>query len=143
MFYGKYATERDPALEISLETFNAFIAARKAISSNEQENANAEIEIIRENWSKIIYGSIIHYLKYASTQMDDPAIKCHVLSEAIGFSGNLLFNRAPYQISLSELNEFKAILGDNLYQCSTEQINNAATYIFNKSGLSTTELAAL
>jgi len=143
LFFGEYCIERDAALNNSDIIFSAFKSARTAISDDRQEIVNAEIEIIREEWSKIIFGSILHYLKEASNRMDDPAIKCHVLSEAIGFSGNLIFNRSPYNLSVSEVAEFNALLGDNLYDCSTEQITQAATFIFNKSGFSTQEYADL
>lgn len=141
-FIARYCTARDGALECIDEIFNAFIGARSAISAVNQTEANAQMAIVREQWHRITAGTALYYLKASIATMNDPAIKCHNLSEGWAFIRNLAFN-GPHALQQSQINEIHAAIGDNFYETSVEDLNAAITLLLNYSGITLDEFADL
>ena len=141
-FIARYCVARDEALECLDELFNAFIGARNAISAGNQTEANTQIALVREQWHRITAGTALYYLKGSIANLDDPAIKCHNLSEGWAFIRNLAFN-SPYALQQSQIEEIHAAIGSNFYETTENQINEAIVLLLNYSGITLIEFADL
>lgn len=141
-FHGKYAVARNTALDISTPLFNAFIEARNAIS-NENESAKLNAcEEIRYQWSRIIAGTSLYYLKQADLSINDPALKCHALSEFTAFIAQLIHNDG-HSLSPAQVAEVLLIIGDNFYETSADDIANAQLFLINNTSITLEEFANL
>jgi len=141
-FHAKYCNSRNDVLETNDAIFNAFIGARTNISSDDLAAAQIDIDDIRLQWHRVVAGTAISYLKGAIQNMDDPAIKCHELSEAYAFIGNLLHN-APYNLSPNQMQIARDYIGGNFYEASTEDIESAIQYLIDNTEITIEELADL
>ncbi|MFZ6052392.1 DUF4856 domain-containing protein [Halocola ammonii] len=139
-FHAKYCNSRNDALETNEAIFNAFIGARTNISADDLGAAQIEMDEIRLQWHRVVAGTAISYLKGATQNMMDPAIKCHQLSEAYAFIGNLLHN-APYNLSPDQVQIARDYMGDNFYETTIEDIENTIGYLVNNTEITLAELA--
>lgn len=138
-FYGKYCNGRDGALSTN-DIMTSFITARKALVNGTIDNTS--IEQIQKHWQRIIAGSIAHYLIEAKGT-DDLAVKCHVLSEAWGFMGNMLHNGPNYAWTTGELAQMRGLIGDNLYNVTDEMLDAAILFIVENTEIELVEIAYL
>jgi hypothetical protein len=142
-FHGKYCEGRDAALGTNA-IFDDFLSARTAITQNTSLNQDAftPIDDIKLKWHRVIAGTVVYYLKVAKENMDDPAIKNHVLSEAYAFMGNLLHNQG-YQWSVDELEDGRNLLGNNFYETTEEDIDACLEFMLDNTEITLVELANL
>ncbi len=140
-FHGKYSERRDAALNTNT-IFDDFFAAREAITANSALNQEAfdAVDNIKLKWHRVNAGTVIYYLKVAKLNMDDYAIKNHVLSEAYAFMGNLLHNQG-YAWTVEELEDARNFLGNNFYETTVEDIDNCIEFMINNSEITLVELA--
>lgn len=139
-FHAKYCNSRNDALETNEAIFNAFIGARTSITSNDLGAAQIDIDEIRLQWHRVVAGTAISYLKGAIENMDDPAVKCHELSEAYAFIGNLLHN-APHNLSPDQVQIARGYIGENFYESSENDIEEAIQYLIDNTEITLVELA--
>ncbi|MDP4826198.1 MAG: DUF4856 domain-containing protein [Flavobacteriales bacterium] len=138
-YYGKYCNGRNAALS-SNAIMTSFLNARKALVGGEIDQTS--IQNISKHWQRVIAGTIIHYLIEAK-ETDDLAVKCHVLSEAWAFMGNMLHNGPNMSWSPAELVSARTLLGDNLYLVTNEMIDAAILFVVDNSEIELVEIAYL
>ena len=141
-FHGKYGNSRDAILQTNA-IFDDFIAVRQAITDGDQSQVEATMPNIRLEWHKIIAGTAVHYLNAAISNIEDPALKMHELSEAYAFIGNLVHSTDTYNISLEQRDECRALLGSNFYETSVDDINNAKEWLVNNTAITLVDSANL
>ena len=142
-FHGKYCEGRNAALGTN-SIMDDFRAARLAITSTQDidQNVFTPIDDIKLKWHRVIAGTVIYYLKVAKLNMDDPAIKNHVLSEADAFLGNMIHN-SGYELSPEQVEEARNLLGDNYYETSVEDIDACLQFMLDNTQITLVELANL
>lgn len=121
-FWGKYSNGRDDLLETNEAIMNAFITGRAAISNQDLETRDEQIEIIRNEWERISAGTAVHYLNAANDAFADDAIRNHTLSEAWAFIHALKYNPSK-KLSNTEIDGILEDLGTNFYEITTDNIN--------------------
>ncbi len=141
-FHGKYGNSRDGVLGTN-SIFNDFAEVRQAITDGDQAQIELAMPNIRSEWHKIIAGTTVHYLNAALTNIDDPALKMHELSEAYAFIGNLVHSTDAYNISVAQRDECRTLLGPNFYETSTDDINAAKEWLVNNTSITLIESANL
>ncbi len=120
-FWAKYTNSRDPLLNCNETLMNAFIKGRAAISNDDLDTRDAQIEIIRETLSKIAAATAIHYCNGALADLADDALRCHQLSEAVAFADMLhLYPMAP--LGLSEIQALTQPISENMYDVTVSEI---------------------
>jgi len=114
-YLGRVDADEDFA-GIANETFEAFKTGRAAIVAGDYSTRNEQIQIIRENLSKVIAVRAVHYLQggKAGLAENNMGSAFHELSEGFGFIYSLRFTHnpateAPY-ISKTEIDTFKELL---------------------------------
>lgn len=138
-YYGKYCNGRNAAIA-SNDIMTSFLTARKALVNGEVDQPS--LQNISKHWQRIIAGTIIHYFIEAK-ETEDLAVKCHVLSEAWAFMGNMLHNGPDRSWTIDELNEARAIIGDNLYVVTDEMLDAAILFVVENSEIELVEIAYL
>lgn len=139
-FHAKYCNSRNDALGTNGALFEGFINARANISADDLGAANTAIDDVRLQWHRVVAGTAISYLKGAMQNMDDPAIKCHQLSEAYAFIGNLLHN-SQYNLSPDQVQIARDFMGDNFYETNEQNIENTIQYLIDNTEITLAELA--
>lgn len=105
---------------IAEDTFEAFKIGRAAIVAEDYNVRNAQIEIIKENISKVIAVRTIYYLQKGKKALEEGRMgnAFHQLSEGLGFLYSLRFTQnpltgAPY-ISPTQLEDYQEqLLSEN------------------------------
>jgi hypothetical protein len=141
-FHGKYGNSRDGVLGTN-SIFSDFFEVREAITAGDQSQIEMIMPNIRLEWHKIIAGTAVHYLNAALTNIDDPALKMHELSEAYAFIGNLVHSTDAYNISVEQRDECRALLGANFYETTTADIDAAKEWLVNNTAITLVESANL
>jgi len=141
-FHGKYCNSRNGELNTNA-IFEAFLECRAEITEQHQDHVLETTPLVRLEWHRVIAGTAVHYLNDALAAMDDPAIKCHVLSEAYAFIGNLVHSDDAYQISIAQRDECLAFLGDNFYETTESQINACKAWLVDNTAITLLESADL
>lgn len=139
-FHGKYCNGRNSALGTNA-IMDDFIAARTAITNG--TDVLEHTDDIRTKWHLTVAGTAVHYLISAKNNMDDPAIKCHALSEAYAFISNLLHNRSDLALTPSQVQEALDLLGNNYYETTEEQIDDCTAFLVNNTLIELTDLPNL
>lgn len=137
-FHGKYCNSRDAALGTN-SIMDAFLSCRAAITNDEDVSSHSDA--IRIQWHRAVAGTALSYLKGAKENMDDPAIKCHELSEARAFIGNLLHNRTDLALTPAQVQEAYDLLGTNFYETTEEDIDNTIEFLINNTLIELVEFA--
>ncbi|WKV13404.1 DUF4856 domain-containing protein [Marivirga harenae] len=132
-FWGKYSNGRDGLLGTNEALMNAFITGRAAISNQDLETRDEQIEIIRNEWEKVSAGTAVHYLNAANQAFADDAIRNHTLSEAWAFIHALKYNPNK-KLSNAEIDGVLEELGDNFYEITTDNINAAKATLVEAYG---------
>jgi hypothetical protein len=133
-YWGKYSNEMDAVLGTNILIMNAFIKGRAAISNKDMETKNEQIVIITENWERVAAGTAIHYLNDAKAELGDDAVRNHALSECIGFVKALQYNPNK-KITNTELDQVLAHIGDNLYEVTLADLDNARNLLSTIYGM--------
>lgn len=133
-FWGKYSNELNTLLNSNTTIMNAFLKGRAAISNKDMATKNEQIIIITQNWEKLSAAAAIHYLNDAKESIADDAIRNHVLSECTGFVRALKYNPAK-TITDTELQQVLDYLGDNFYEVTLSDLDNARNLLSTIYGM--------
>tara|TARA_B110000211_G_C14001899_1_gene518889 strand:- start:209 stop:1285 length:1077 start_codon:yes stop_codon:yes gene_type:complete len=127
-FWGKYCDGRDGMLNSNQLMMDAWLKGRAAISNNDKVAMDAAVVDIKALWEKISVGTALHYLNGAIDNINDDAERNHELSEAVAFIGALKYNSNAV-ITTVEIAQILAAIGDNFYEVSISDLNNAKTLL--------------
>lgn len=131
------------------EIYEAFKLGRAAIVAKKYDVRDAQVQIIRENISKVIAVRGVHYLQGAKEALDaetvDYAKAFHELSEGFGFLYSLQFTRKPNTevpyFTNAEVNAYVATLmaGNGLWDVTGETLDSISTEIATRFGFTVEE----
>ncbi|MDT0687118.1 DUF4856 domain-containing protein [Autumnicola psychrophila] len=116
-YLGQVDADEDFA-GLAESTFDAFKEGRAAIVAGNYEVRDEQVEIIRENISKVIAVRAVHYLQGGKNALSEENFGAafHELSEGFGFIYSLRFTHNPATdmpyLSKEKINEFKEQLLD-------------------------------
>lgn len=133
-YWGKYSNEMDGVLGTNTIIMNAFLKGRAAISNKDMETKNEQILIITENWERIAAGTAIHYLNEAKEAISNDAVRNHTLSECLGFLRALQYSPTK-KITTAELDQVLAYVGDNFYEVTLTDLDNARNLLSTIYGM--------
>jgi hypothetical protein len=125
-YYGSYADQRNVVLGLNSKLMDAFIKGRQAIVDRDMAAKWEAVAEIKTNLELVIAGSAIHYLNEAIANFGDNAIRCHTLSECLGFVKSLKYN-IDKTISNEDIASIEASIGMNFYEVSVSDLNAAKT----------------
>ena len=138
-FLNKYLArvEGDPDFQgIAATIYDAFKLGRAAIVNNDYLTRDDQVDIIRENISKIIAIRAVYYLQQGKANLGtDWASAFHDLSEGFGFVYSLQFTRKPgtnaAYFSFSEVNGFISTLtvGNGFWDITANQLDTMSETI--------------
>ena len=145
-FLNKYLArvEGDPDFQgIAATIYDAFKLGRAAIVNNDYLTRDDQVDIIRENISKVIAIRAIYYLQQGKVNLGtDWASSFHDLSEGFGFVYSLQFTRKPgtnaAYFSTSEVNGFISTLtsGNGFWDITAAQLDTMSNSIADRFGIS-------
>jgi len=145
-FLNKYLArvEGDPDFQgIAATIYDAFKLGRAAIVNNDYLTRDDQVDIIRENISKVIAIRAIYYLQQGKVNLGtDWASSFHDLSEGFGFVYSLQFTRKPgtnaAYFSTSEVNGFISTLtsGNGFWDITADQLDTMSNTIADRFGIS-------
>ena len=145
-FLNKYLArvEGDPDFQgIAATIYDAFKLGRAAIVNNDYLTRDDQVDIIRENISKVIAIRAIYYLQQGKANLGtDWASAFHDLSEGFGFVYSLQFTRKPgtnaAYFSTSEVNGFISTLtsGNGFWDITADQLDTMSNTIADRFGIS-------
>jgi hypothetical protein len=153
-FLNKYLKSVDGDTDftgIATKVYEALKLGRAAIVAKEYDVRDAQVEIIRENISKIIAIRAVHYLQGGKTALEaetvDYAKAFHELSEGFGFVYSLQFTRkpgadAPY-FSHEEIEAYLETLmsGNGFWDVEAETLDTISAEIAAEFGFTVSEAA--
>ena len=91
-FWANYCNNYDDLLNTNEDLMTALITGRAAISNNDLDTRDNQIDLARAAWERVSVGSALHYLNGAMANFDDVAVRNHEISEAIAFIYSLYYN---------------------------------------------------
>jgi len=141
-FHGKYCNSRNSVLGTN-NIIDDFITVREAITNQNQSAIEAAVPNLKLQWHRVIAGTAVHYLNAALSNIDDPALKLHELSEAYAFISNLVHSTEDYNITVAQRDECLALLGTNFWETTTADINAAKEWLVNNTAITLLESADL
>lgn len=123
-WWGNYIEEMNPALQNAQTLFDAFIKGRAAIENNDLTTKNEMRRIIKEEWERICAGVAIHYLNKGLSNFSDDALRCHALSEGLGFATALFYN-PDRKITDADYQKVLAAFGHDFYAVKAADLAEA------------------
>jgi len=145
-FLNKYLSRVDGDTDfqgIATTIYDAFKLGRAAIVNKDYLTRDAQVDIIRENVSKVIAIRAIYYLQQGKANLGtDWASSFHDLSEGFGFVYSLQFTRKPgttsAYFSTSEVNAFIATLtsGNGFWDLTANQLDTMSETIATRFSIS-------
>jgi len=151
-FLNKYLArvEGDPDFQgIAATIYDAFKLGRAAIVNNDYLTRDDQVDIIRENISKVIAIRAIYYLQQGKANLGtDWASAFHDLSEGFGFVYSLQFTRKPgtnaAYFSTSEVNGFISTLtsGNGFWDITAAQLDTMSNSIADRFGISVAQVGS-
>ena len=145
-FLNKYLARVDGDTDfqgIATTIYDAFKLGRAAIVNKDYLTRDAQVDIIRENVSKVIAIRAVYYLQQGKANLGtDWASSFHDLSEGFGFVYSLQFTRKPgitsAYFSTSEVNAFITTLtsGNGLWDLTADQLDTMSETIATRFGIS-------
>ena len=145
-FLNKYLARVDGDTDfqgIAATIYDAFKLGRAAIVNKDYLTRDAQVDIIRENVSKVIAIRAVYYLQQGKANLGtDWASSFHDLSEGFGFVYSLQFTRKPgttsAYFSTSEVNAFITTLtsGNGLWDLTADQLDTMSETIATRFGIS-------
>ncbi|MFY9311143.1 MAG: DUF4856 domain-containing protein [Bacteroidia bacterium] len=133
-YWGSYSNQRNGVLTTNATLMNAFLKGRAAISNQDYTSRDEAKTVIRDNWEKICAGSAIHYINAAKTHLTDDALRNHELSECLGFIMSLKYSSVK-KISDAQLLQVQGYVGNNLYNVTVANLDNAKNLLSTVYGL--------
>ncbi len=133
-YWAKYSEEMNAVLNTNTVIMNAFLKGRAAISNKDMETKNEQLVIITENWERIAAGTAIHYLNEAKEAIGNDAVRNHTLSECLGFLRALQYSPTK-KITTTELDQVLAHVGDNFYEVTLTELDNARNLLSTIYGM--------
>ena len=133
-FWGKYANSRESILGSATKIATAFRKGRAAISNDDLDTRDDQIDIIRSEMERMIAGTAIHYLNSATSNFTDDALRNHALSEAIAFINGLKYGENP-TISNTQITTVLSTIGNDLYNISSTDIVSARDHLSTIFGM--------
>jgi len=127
-FLGKYANSREALMGSATKIDQAFRTGRAAISNNDIDERDVQIEILRKEIELVLAGTAIHYLNAAISNITDDALRNHELSEAIAFIDGLKYGNAPIA-SNTQITAILALIGLDFYAVSAANLTSARDQI--------------
>ena len=128
---------------IATTIYDAFKLGRAAIVNKDYLTRDAQVDIIRENVSKVIAIRAVYYLQQGKANLGtDWASSFHDLSEGFGFVYSLQFTRNPgtssAYFSTSEVNAFITTLtsGNGFWDLTADQLDTMSETIAARFGIS-------
>lgn len=154
-YIGQVSADPDFA-NVKGDIFNAFKMGRAAIVAGKYNVRDQQIEIIKENVSKVIAVRAVYYLQRGKTLLEaanpDYADAFHQLSEGFGFVYSLQFTQDPSTgepyFSRSEVQDFIDAIyptdGDNngFWNVTTTDLQTTSTTIAAAFGFSVAEASS-
>ena len=138
-FHGTYCNSRNSVLGTN-EIATYFFNARQKITNG--ENPATDIDQIKLLWHKINAGTAIYYLNSAKNNIDDDALRNHVLSEAYAFIQNLTHNTG-YQLTPAQVTQAQDFLGNNYYETTQSMIDDCIEFLVNNTEIELIDVASL
>jgi hypothetical protein len=145
-FLNKYLARVDGDTDfqgIATTIYDAFKLGRAAIVNKDYLTRDAQVDIIRENVSKVIAIRAVYYLQQGKANLGtDWASSFHDLSEGFGFVYSLQFTRNPgtssAYFSTSEVNAFITTLtsGNGFWDLTADQLDEMSESIATRFGIS-------
>ena len=145
-FLNKYLARVDGDTDfqgIATTIYDAFKLGRAAIVNKDYLTRDAQVDIIRENVSKVIAIRAVYYLQQGKANLGtDWASSFHDLSEGFGFVYSLQFTRNPgtssAYFSTSEVNAFITTLtsGNGFWDLTADQLDTMSETIAARFGIS-------
>ena len=145
-FLNKYLARVDGDTDfqgIAATIYDAFKLGRAAIVNKDYLTRDAQVDIIRENVSKVIAIRAVYYLQQGKANLGtDWGSAFHDLSEGFGFVYSLQFTRKPgtpsAYFSTSEVNGFISTLtsGNGLWDITADQLDTMSDTIAARFGIS-------
>lgn len=150
-FLNKYLAkvDGDPDFKgIANTIYDAFKLGRAAIVNNDYITRDEQVEIIRENISKVIAIRAIYYLQQGKADLNsDMAAAFHDLSEGLGFIYSLQFTRQPNSsdsyFTLQEVTSFidTLMVGNGLWDVTPYTLDTMSETIAAKFDFTVQEAA--
>jgi hypothetical protein len=145
-FLNKYLSRVDGDTDfqgIATTIYDAFKLGRAAIVNKDYLTRDEQVDIIRENVSKVIAIRAVYYLQQGKANLGtDWASSFHDLSEGFGFVYSLQFTRQPgtssAYFSTSEVNAFITTLssGNGFWDLTADQLDAMSETIATRFGIS-------
>jgi hypothetical protein len=127
---------------IASTVFEAFKTGRAAIVAGDYQLRDKQVEIIRENISKVIAVRAVYYMQKGKTGIENENLgnAFHQLSEGFGFIYSLRFTQDPLTgqpyLPVSQIEELKAQLleGNGLWDVTPETLDSISQTIATAFG---------
>ena len=133
-FWGKYCNTVDVVLNSNTDMMNSWISGRYFIGKNNYSLMGSAVAEIRTKWDVIIAASAIHEINGAIAGFSDDAVRNHLLSEFVAFVASLKYS--PYaQITGSEISTILGFIGNDLYEVTLSDLNQAKDMLSTIYGL--------
>ncbi|GAB5539321.1 MAG: DUF4856 domain-containing protein [Salibacteraceae bacterium] len=123
-FWAKYCVGRDALIGSNDKLSEALIRGRASLVADRMDKRNEAIEDVRAEWELVCAATAIHYLNGGVSNLANDYDRNHELSEAYAFVYGLKYNEGKV-ISNAQIDEVLALIGDNLYEVSSENLTAA------------------
>lgn len=123
-YWGSYCNSVNAAIGSNATIMNAFLKGRAAISNKDNTARDEAKTVVLQTWEKIGAARFITYVKSAKTNFADDAVRNHNLSEAVGFIHAFKYNPSK-TITDTQINQLLGYFGNNLYNVTTTNMDNA------------------
>ncbi|MCB0397818.1 MAG: DUF4856 domain-containing protein [Flavobacteriales bacterium] len=133
-YWGSYSNQRDAVLGSNKTMMDAFLKGRAAISNKDYTSRDEAVTTLREMWERICVGSAIHYLNSVKLNLANDGVRCHELSECLGFIYSLKYN-VDRKITDSQITDVLNHIGTNLYNVTATDLDNARDLLSTIYGL--------
>jgi len=131
-FWGNYSNGRDALIGTNSKIMDAFLAGRTAIVNKDYTQRDIQTEILYEQLELVAAATTVHYLNDALTAFSsgETGDAFHVLSEAWEFARALRMSPKK-RISLDQIDAFLEKLGDDFWDITVADINEAKAMLIN------------
>jgi hypothetical protein len=122
--WGSYCNAVNAATGSNATIMNAFLKGRAAISNKDDAGRDAARDIVMATWEKVAAARFITYMKAAKSNIADDAVRCHNLTECIGFVNAFKYNPSK-KISQTQIDQLIAYFGGNFYTMTVTNMDAA------------------
>ena len=127
-YWGNYCNSVNAAIGSNAAIMDAFLKGRAAISNKDYTTRDAQRDIVVTTWEKVAAAKLIAYLKQAKNNIAEAGPRSHALSEGYGFIRAFVYNPVK-KISNADIDQLLDLLGNNLYQVSATNIDQAISKV--------------